>query len=172
VLAQVDADNFRAVQLLDQPAALAPPAASPNLQVMSLPPIEVKLPPTPAEISRLNSSLKVDNPSEVSIDILPGVEIPSGVRVSLRVSAKKPGYLVLVDVDPAGKVTQIYPNPMSLSAGSAARQSTNYLRPGGLHQIPNPSEPFEFMASPPFGTAMVVAILSERPMQTINLPHV
>ena len=31
---------------------------------------------------------------------------------------------------------------------------------------------FEFVASPPFGTAMVVAILSDLPVQAIDLPDI
>jgi hypothetical protein len=135
----------------------------------------VKLPPTAAEISLLNASLKVANPSEVAIDILPGADIAVGARVSFRVSTKKPGYLILVDVDAAGKLTQIYPNPMSLTTATAARQNSNYLRPGRPVQIPTPGDGFagfEFVASPPFGTAMVVAILSDQPVQTVDLPDI
>jgi Domain of unknown function (DUF4384) len=159
------------------PAAAAPvPKSGPsNYEVMSLPPVEVKLPPTAAEISLLNASLKVANPSEVAIDILPGADITVGSRVSFRVATKKPGYLILVDVDAAGKLTQIYPNPMSLTTATAARQSSNYLRPDRPVQIPTPGDGFagfEFVASPPFGTAMVVAILSDQPVQTVDLPDI
>ena len=46
---------------------------------------EVKLPPTPAQIGKLNSSLKVANPSELSVNILPGADIEVGSLVSFRV---------------------------------------------------------------------------------------
>jgi hypothetical protein len=160
---------------LKSPVAAAPKSGASTYEVMSLPPVEVKLPPTAAEISLLNGSFKVANPSEVAIDILPGADITVGSRVSFRVSTKKPGYLILVDVDAAGKLTQIYPNPMSLTTAAAARQNSNHLRPGRPVQIPTPGDGFagfEFVASPPFGTAMVVAILSDRPVQTVDLPDI
>ena len=155
------------------PSAPAPRAAAPStFQVMSLPAVEVKVPPTPAEIGMLNSSVKVANPLGVALDILPGADITVGSQVSFRISTKKEGYLILVDVDASGKLTQIYPNPASRGA---LRQNSNYVRPGRAVQIPNPTDVFagfEFRAAEPVGTAMVVAILSDRPVQTIDLPDI
>jgi hypothetical protein len=155
------------------PSAPAPRAAAPStFQVMSLPAVEVKVPPTPAEIGMLNSSVKVANPLGVVLDILPGADIAVGSQVSFRISTKKEGYLILVDVDASGKLTQIYPNPASRGA---LRQNSNYVRPGRAVQIPNPTDVFagfEFRAAEPVGTAMVVAILSDRPVQTIDLPDI
>ena len=155
------------------PSAPAPRAAAPStFQVMSLPAVEVKVPPTPAEIGMLNSSVKVANPLGVVLDILPGADITVGSQVSFRISTKKEGYLILVDVDASGKLTQIYPNPASRGA---LRQNSNYVRPGRAVQIPNPTDVFagfEFRAAEPVGTAMVVAILSDRPVQTIDLPDI
>jgi hypothetical protein len=119
--------------------------------------------------------VKVANPAELSIEILPGPEISIGTKVSLRVSTKKQGYLVLVDVDPSGKLTQIYPNPLSLMNAPGGRQNSNLIKPGKPVLIPNPADPyagFEFVASPPEGTAMVAALLSDRPVQMIDLPDV
>jgi hypothetical protein len=127
--------------------------------------------PPPDDLAALTNSVKVANPAEVSVDILPGAQITMGARVSFRISAKKQGYLILVDVDAAGKLTQIFPNPLSLLRGG--NKTANLIRPGRPLQIPNPAEVlagFEFIASPPAGTAMVVAILSDRPLQLIDLP--
>jgi hypothetical protein len=154
------------------PRAAAPQSAPSTFQVMSLPAVEVKVPPTPAEIGMLNSSVKVANPLGVALDILPGADITVGSQVSFRISTKKEGYLILVDVDASGKLTQIYPNPASRGA---LRQNSNYVRPGRAVQIPNPTDVFagfEFRAAEPVGTAMVVAILSDRPVQTIDLPDI
>jgi hypothetical protein len=110
------------------------------------------------------------------MQILPGPDIALGSEVAFQVSSNKPGYLILVDVDADGKLAQIYPNPMSLKAPSArVRESANYLRPGKPRRIPdrlNAYSGFDFIASPPAGTAMVVAILSDRPVQFVDLPDV
>jgi hypothetical protein len=127
--------------------------------------------PPPDDLAALTNSVKVANPAEVSVEILPGAQISMGARVSFRISSKKQGYLILVDVDATGKLTQIFPNPLSLLRGG--NKTANLIRPGRPLQIPNPADVlagFEFIASPPAGTAMVVAILSDRPLQLIDLP--
>jgi hypothetical protein len=163
------------------PAAGLGPVATPeeanaNYNVMTAPPPgSLDRTSKPPDFAALQSSVKVANPAEVSIDILPGPDITVGSRVSFRVSTKKPGYLILIDVDSTGKLTQIYPNTISLMANSAGQQNSNYLKPGKPVQIPNPADAhagFEFVASAPFGTAMVVAILSDRPVQLVNLPDI
>jgi hypothetical protein len=63
---------------------------------------------------------------------------------------------------------------MSLTA-SADRDGGNLIRPGSPFQLPNPDDRqsrFEFIALPPSGTAMLVALLSDRPVQMIDLPDV
>jgi Domain of unknown function (DUF4384) len=162
-----------------QPASPAPSAATPAVQAPPSGDVAA-LPATPgnspsaAELEGLSKSIKVVNPAELTVEILPGPDIASGSKVSFRITTKKAGYLILVDVDPSGKLNQIYPNPMSLMTKSD-RESANLIRPGKPMQLPNPSDVlsrFEFVASPPFGTAMVVALLSDRPVQMVDLPDV
>jgi hypothetical protein len=127
-----------------------------------------------AELDALSSGAKLANPAELAVEILPGPNIVLGSKVSFRVTAKKAGYLILIDVDATGKLSQIYPNPMSLTA-SADRDGGNLIRPGSPFQLPNPDDRqsrFEFIALPPSGTAMLVALLSDRPVQMIDLPDV
>jgi hypothetical protein len=55
------------------------------------------------------------------------------------------------------------------------RENLNFLRPGKPFRIPdrdNAYAGFNFIASPPTGTAMVIAILSDRPVQMVDLPDV
>jgi hypothetical protein len=109
------------------------------------------------------------------MQIHPGRDIPVGSRVSFEVSSKQPGYLILVDIDTTGKLVQIYPNPMSLMLPTGPREMSNYLRPGKVFSIPDQESAysgFEFVTSPPAGTALVVAILSDRPVQMIDLPDI
>lgn len=114
-----------------------------------------------------------DNPSGLAVEVLPGPEIPLGAKMAIRVSSKRQGYVVLVDVDAAGKLTQIYPNTLSL-ADPKLNDSVNLLRAGGSRTIPEPgvAGAFEFVASPPAGVGMVVAILSDSPVQVIDLPDI
>ncbi len=119
-------------------------------------------------------SIKCDNAAGLDLAILPDVELATGSQVTLRIATKKQGYLVLVDIDPAGKLTQIYPNRHSLQT-QEARETLNLIKPGQAITIPNRDNPFagfEFVAAPPTGVAMIVAILSDRPVHLVDLPDV
>ena len=174
------------------PAApiLVPAPSTPSLQPPPLPGLNDARPtPAPAssnfanlpkhltreDVEALSSGLKIPNPAGVSMQILPGADLAVGSRVTFQISSKKAGYLILVDVDATGRLVQIFPNPMALLAPGGVRANVNLLRPGKPFRIPdrdNLYSGFEFVASPPSGTAMVVAILSDRPVQRVDLPDV
>jgi hypothetical protein len=142
------------------PATATPPAAA----------AAPASPPAPVDLG----TVKVANSAEVSIEMLPGQTVSVGSRVSFRVTSKKAGYLVLVDVDATGHLTQIYPNTSSLVR--AARPNGNYIKPGGTLTIPVASDPYagavQYVVTPPNGQAMIVAILSAQPVQILDLPDV
>ena len=120
------------------------------------------------------TELKADNTAGLSVQILPGAELALGTTIAFQVTTKKPGYLILVDVDASGKLTQIYPNQRSVMA-LGARESSNLIKPGRAVTIPDSSNPyagFTFVAEPPVGVAMVVAVLSDHPVQLLDLPDV
>jgi hypothetical protein len=167
------------------PPTLSPPSA-PSLRP-SLPPGSNGVAPPPKsnlanlpqqpepDVQALSNSLKVPNVAGVSMQILPGPDIEIGAQVTFQVSSKKAGYLILVDVDASGKLVQIFPNPLALMAPGGIRENMNYLRPSKPIRIPDKDNiyaGFEFVAAPPTGTAMMVAILSDRPVQRIDLPDV
>jgi hypothetical protein len=186
------AEGSRGVKIIDAPTsspeatpspAVPPgPASQPGAETPTLFPspapgvpsaLNTPAPALPGNLATLPVPVKVANAADLSIEILPGPHIPVGTRVSFRVSAKKEGYLLLVDVDVTGKLTQIYPNPMSLMSAAGDRQNSNRIKPGKPVLIPNPTDifaGFEFIASPPQGTAMVLALLSDKPVQMVDLP--
>jgi len=152
--------------------ATTPPPAPNNFAGLPKPP-DNGAASTQGNLAVLSGAIKIPNTAGLAMQILPGPDIVVGSQVSFQISSKKPGYLILLDVDATGKLTQIYPNPMSLTGGT--RENSNFLRPGKLFRIPDRSNVFsgfEFIASPPAGTAMVVAILSDRPVQKVDLPDV
>jgi Domain of unknown function (DUF4384) len=154
----------------EPPAGAGPSGSEPigGLPSLGVPAVR---PPAP---SPNPGDFKISNSAEVGIEIVPGQDLTVGSRVSFRISTKRAGYLILVDVDPNGKLTQIYPNPMSLMTGGN-RQNANYVRPGKPIQVPNSSDPyagFEFIASPPYGSGVVVAFLSDVPVQKVDLPDI
>jgi hypothetical protein len=143
------------------------PAAVP----VAAPPAAVA-PGSPAAPTDLGTA-KVANSAEVSVEMMPGQTLSVGSRVSFRVTSKKAGYLVLVDVDATGQLAQIYPNTASLTR--TTRPNGNYIKPGGTLTIPLATDPYsgiEYVVSPPNGQAMIVAILSAQPVQILDLPDV
>jgi hypothetical protein len=119
----------------------------------------------------LNSTIKVENPAGVSLDLIPGLEVPAGSKIGFRIATKKAGYLILLDVDASGRLTQIFPNPTAATHG--LRDATNLVnprRPLTIPQLGTPYAGFQFVADPPAGIAMVVALLSDKPVQVVDLP--
>jgi hypothetical protein len=155
--------------------AVAPAAAAPATgDSSSLPAAPPVSPASPVLAPANLDTVKVANPADVAVEMMPGQTVRVGARVSFRITSKKPGYLVLVDVDANGHLTQVYPNTASLMRTNNPRG--NYVKPGGTLTIPLPSDPYaggvEYVVSPPNGQAMIVAILSTEPVQMLDLPDV
>jgi Domain of unknown function (DUF4384) len=124
-----------------------------------------------ARLELLNSNIKVDNPAGVSVDLIARLEVPAGSKIGVRVATKRAGYLILLDVDANGRLTQIFPDPTAATHG--LRDAINLIKPGRPLTIPQRSGPyggFEVVAEPPAGVAMVVALLSDKPVQVVDLP--
>jgi hypothetical protein len=87
------------------------------------------------------------------------------------VTTKKPGYLLLVDIDANGKMSQIFPSPELIAQSDEA--AMNFIKPGEEMQLPNSvakKRGFEYVTTPPVGSAAIVAILSDRKVQILDLP--
>ena len=126
---------------------------------------------SPLRLELLNSTVKVENTAGVSVDLLPKLEVSVGSKIGFRIATKKTGYLILLDVDASGRLTQIFPNPTTATHG--LRDATNLIRPGrplALPQLGTPYARFDFVADLPAGIAMVIALLSDRPVQVVDLP--
>lgn len=125
-----------------------------------------------ARLELLNSNMKIDNPAGLSLDLIPSGEVIAGSKIGFRITTKKPGYLILLDVDAAGKLTQIFPD-IPTEAGTV-REAPSLIKPGKpliIPQVGSPYAGFEFIAEPPAGIAMLVALLSDKPVQVVDLPN-
>jgi hypothetical protein len=119
--------------------------------------------------------VKLNNPASVNIEIMPEAEVKIGAKIFFNVSTKKSGYLILVDVDASGKVTQIYPNLHSMTIPHGATENTNLLKSDRYVSIPDPNNAFahfEYVAEPPPGKGMILALLSAKPVHVVDLPDV
>src|SRR5262249_48618010 len=59
---------------------------------------------SPMRLELLNSTVKVENPAGVSVDLIPKLEVSPGSKIGFRISTRKTGYLILLDVDASGKL--------------------------------------------------------------------
>jgi hypothetical protein len=101
----------------------------------------------------------------------PDQSVSVGAKISFRVTTKRPGYLLLVDIDANGRMSQIFPSPEMIVQSQEA--AANFIKPGEELLIPNPAAKkrgFEYVMTPPVGEAAVVAILSDRRVQILDLP--
>lgn len=120
---------------------------------------------------RSNEPINIPNTAKVSLQMNPDRTVPVGTRISFRVTARKPGYLLLVDIDADGRMSQIFPSPEMIVQSEEG--AANFLRPGEELVIPNSAAQksgFEYVITPPTGSAAVVAILSDRRVQLLDLP--
>ena len=118
----------------------------------------------------LNSTVKVENSAGVSVDLLPKLEVSAGSKIGFRIATKKTGYLILLDVDASGRLTQIFPNPTAATHGR--RDAPNLIKPGRPLTLPQLGTPYggaNFVADLPAGIAMVVALLSDKPVQVVEI---
>lgn len=111
------------------------------------------------------------NAASVSLQILPSQTVNVGDKVSFGVTVRKPGYLVLVDVDAEGRMSQIFPTPELLAQSDG--RDINLVKPGVEFVVPTTAarqRGFEYAVAPPTGSAVMIAILSERRVQLLDLP--
>lgn len=113
----------------------------------------------------------IPNAARVSLKMIPEKTVDIGTKVMFRVTAKKPGYVLLLDIDATGRMSQIFPSPEMIVASEEA--AMNFIRPGEELSIPNAAAKktgFEYVVTPPAGQAAIIAILSERRVQILDLP--
>ncbi len=164
--ADAEGDGTRAVRIIE--GAPGQPPDTPG---------SLAAPTTPPPVTTLDvraARIRAENEAGLTLSIEPDVELALGAQVFVRVASRKAGYLILVDVDPTGKLTQIYPNRYMLEHRDNA-ESLNLIKAGQTVTLPNRDNPyagFEFVTAPPAGIAMLVAILSDRPVHLLDLPDV
>jgi hypothetical protein len=124
------------------------------------------------DLDSINLNMKTDNSAGLTLDIIPGGEVVAGSKIGFRFATKKPGYLILLNVDAEGKLSQIFPE--APTEAGAIRDEPCLIKPGKpliIPQVGSPYATFEFIAEPPAGIAMFVALLSDKPVQLVDLPN-
>ena len=100
----------------------------------------------------------------IRLRIDPGQRLEAGAELDIIVESGRDGHLVLLDIDAAGELTQIFPNEASVGSGVSGR-----LRAGHPVTLPGERAGFRFHATPPTGRGLLVAVVSEESAQLQNL---
>ena len=74
------------------------------------------------------TALNVPNTANVSLQMFPEQTAGVGTKISFRVTTKKPGYVLLVDIDAKGRMSQIFPSPELIAESQEA--AITFLKPG------------------------------------------
>lgn len=90
--------------------------------------------------------------------IAPSQRVRLGEAITLEVTSPVAGFLIVLDIDPQGRVTQIYPNQFAEQA-----RDSNWVPAGMTLRIPDPYYGFEFRAEPPTGRGLLLAVVSQDP---------
>src|SRR3954470_3256018 len=60
-------------------------------------PVTPAFPPPMGNVDIRQTAIRADNPAGLELTILPDLELTAGAKVTLHVTTKKEGYLILVD---------------------------------------------------------------------------
>jgi outer membrane protein OmpA-like peptidoglycan-associated protein len=94
---------------------------------------------------------------DVNVEVLPGTDVRIGDIISLRITSRIAGSLIVYEEDAAGNVTQIFPN--SLSAGGRAGEARTTIAVSESITVPGPMDRFQLRVTPPAGESRIIAIV-------------
>jgi secreted trypsin-like serine protease len=112
------------------------------------------------------------NNAQLRVGLAQGPTVRIGQPAQIRVEAARSGFLVLFDVTPDGKVTQIFPNKRSLASPTGGTITGNQVQAGRPMLIPDrsPYAGFSYVIDPPAGNGTLIAVLADQPVQSVDVP--
>lgn len=119
--------------------------------------------PEPAPSSKASpqteAGLVAQNPARLAIQILPSGRFRLGQEMRFRITSQQEGHLLVVDLNAAGELSQVYP----MDQGGIGAIDDR-LRPGRALTLPEPRSGISFSASEPTGAGRLIAILTGEPL--------
>jgi secreted trypsin-like serine protease len=153
---------------------VASPSQSADLAGIPSSAPSIEMPPTlPPALTSTPANL-LTNAAGVSVSFAQGDTLRVRQTAQFKVTTAKSGFLVLIDITPDGKMTQMFPNARSLSSPTGGRPKSNFIEAGRALLVPDPKNPYEgfaFTIDPPSGEGLLVAILSAEPLKSVSLPN-
>ena len=100
----------------------------------------------------------------VRVRIEPGPKLVLGSTLEIVVESDRDGHVVLLDIDAAGEMTQVFPNQPSIASGVP-----DGIRAGRALRLPGEAAGFRFKATPPVGNGVLLALVSDATAQVRDL---
>lgn len=145
--------QFRTVD--DMPARMADLAATLGLRANTVDEDDVA-PDARSMVDALVGAVSPDDPHGLSLAIDPGGSvIRVGTALNAALEVERPGFLTLLAIDAAGRISRLVPND---------RISELVLRPGDPRSLPSDLG-FRMVVRPPLGPTRFKAIVSDRPLE-------
>lgn len=138
-----------APESLDEPAFAVRRPAARSRGIASLAKDILVRPTTPAVAGGQAGS------GGVQLRLTEGAQLRLGDEVAIEVESDRDGALVLLDIDAAGQMTQVFPNEHSLREGVSPR-----VKRGERVMIPGGQGGFRFYATPPPGSGRLIAVVA------------
>ena len=120
------------------------------------------LPSSPSSVAVAKDILVRSSPGAAAGDgggiglrIEPGTSLAVGEELDIVVESDRDGHLVLLDIDAAGNMMQIFPNEPSLRSGVPDR-----IQAGCPMRLPGDRAGFRFRATAPTGRGTLIAVVS------------
>lgn len=143
-------DAVIAVSTTQKGKPAAPVASAPEADKKPAKAVAYKKPAAPANLGA-SYFIRLKNPDGSSRDVLANRKFKSGDRFQLGVKVNTPSYIYILNEDPNGQITQIYPQP----------GHDNFVNAMGVVFLPNQGA-FEFDHNP--GTEQLLVYVSKKPM--------
>jgi metacaspase-1 len=103
-----------------------------------------------------------EKPEAMRLGILPANQVRLGKDVMFEVFSPIAGFLIVLDINATGHVTQIFPNEFSQATGSRIGAKTTL-------RLPEPHYGFAFEAQPPTGKGTLVAVVASQAVDLSDL---
>ena len=104
-----------------------------------------------------------DNKAKLSLKVLPRNRFRLGDKMKIQVRSKHNGYLLLFDINSKGHLTRLFPNQFSKQEGKSG-----YVKAGKTLTVPDKFYGFDFIAEPPLGKGLLVALVVEDELSQIQ----
>ncbi len=99
------------------------------------------------------------NARDLRLSIRPAARVREGDKVVFEIESRNAGHLLVIDVNADRQVMQIFPNPFS-----AATNPTGRIEGGRRVAIPDQTYGFDFVAQPPYGDGLLIAVVTQDPV--------